>query len=409
MSKCKSIDEVMAEAYAAEGLAVEDILGVPDVVSSGNLALDYCLGIGGFPRGRSVELAGLSQSGKTTCAAMAAAQAQRQGLPVVYLDFEQSLDEPYLQALGVDTEDRKLFIPYPPSSLEQGMEAAHKAASTGSVGLIIFDSVAAMTPRSAVEDYNDSRTMAMDRARVLGNTISALNPILARTKTAAIFINHVRDVIETGPVRPGMPKRTTTPGGTSLKFYATIRCEFKVVKTFKHDRWDALTGKTVSEPHAVFSQVKVTKNKCAPPFRTAELYLEFGKGFNNTHAAMTALVGNGVVSQSGSYYYFPDSLYHPQMKSGNNKGPSIQGLQSVLDLAEFDPEWSRTLVGAALSVLDSSRGMEQVVAAEAVDEIGAESTDEESAGEEPSVEEPVAAPPAPVLSSGMRVRFVGDG
>lgn len=363
-----TLDEVMAGVYAEEGLEIEDILGTPAIIPTGILGLDYILGIGGWPRGRTVELSGLSQSGKTTVAATAAAQAQRMGLPVVYIDYEQSLDEPYLRELGVDVDDRKLFIPYPARSLEAGMAAAHKAAGTGKVGLIIHDSVAAMSPQKNVDESGDDRTMAMNRARILGGHLAPLNSILARTGTCAIYINHLRDVIETGPSRPGLPQRKTTPGGSALKFYASIRCEFAVVKTFKHDRYDALTGMMVTEPHAVFSRVRVTKNKLAAPYREACLYLRFGQGFNNTHTAMTVLVAHGIVKQSGAYYYFPTDLYHAQMKSGT-KGDSLQGLQSVMDLAEFDPEWASRLELAARNQLALVSGSEVVEAVEAVDEI----------------------------------------
>lgn len=427
-----TFDEIVEKAYEEAGLTEEDVLGDKGFIPSGNLALDFILGGQGFPRGRSVELYGLSQSGKTTTAAMIAVQAQRMGQRVFYLDFEQALDEPYLQALGVNTRDRKLFVPFPAGSLEHGAEVATQVARTGEVGLIVFDSVAAMTPRSSAEDDKDSRTLAMERARLLGNLLSKLNPILARTGTCAVFINHIRDVIETGPTRPGMPKRTTTPGGTALKFYSSVRVKFTVVKTLKADRVDPLTGEKISDAHSVLSRAEVTKNKLAAPYQSAELYLELGRGFNNTYSAMQVLVGNKIVKKSGAFYFFPDDLYHPNMSQGA-KGPSMQGMQSVLDLAETFPNWSGALVARAVAALPSEKvtvslpGGKTVVGERAVkseftrtnvpdiepgavtDEAPATTDDEdlidsdESLGVEPP---PIEVQlPAPVTSNGQTIRF----
>lgn len=349
-----TLDDILEKAYAEAGIDESDVLSVKGYIPSGNLALDYILGGQGFPLGRSVELFGLSQAGKTTAAAMAAAQAQRLGMRVLYLDFEQALDEPYLNALGVNTRDRRLFVPFPAGSLEHGAEVATQAARTGEVGLIVIDSVAAMTPRSSAEEDKDSRTLAMERARLLGNLLAKLNPILARTGTCAIFINHIRDVIETGPVRPGMPKRTTTPGGTALKFYSSVRVQFTVVKKWKAERVDPLTGEKITDAHAVTSKAEVTKNKLAPPYQSAELYLELGKGFSQPWSAMQVLVGNKVVKKAGAYFQFPQDLYHVNMTTGA-KGPSLQGLQSVLDLAETFPEWGAQLVARAVAALPSEK------------------------------------------------------
>jgi recombination protein RecA len=403
-----TLDDILEEAFAETGLAEEDVFADKGYISSGNFALDYKLGGQGFPRGRSVELYGLSQSGKTTTAAQIAACAQAQGLRVFYLDFEQALDEPYLNALGVDTRDRRLFVPFPASSLEHGAEVATRVARTGEVGLIVFDSVAAMTPKSSVEEDKDSRTLAMERARLMGNLLSKLNPICARTGTCAVFINHLRDVIETGPTRPGMPKRTTTPGGTALKFYASVRVQFTVVKKLKAERVDGLSGEKVQDAHSVLVRAEVTKNKLAAPYQAAELYLELGRGFNSAWSAMQALVGNKVVKKSGAYFYFPDDLYHPSMTQGA-KRPSVQGLQAVLDLAAGFPEWEKMLVARAVAALPR----EQVVVSKPVVDLGSVDQPEDSpvADEvtaEDTLKDPeIDLPPAPVhAGNGQTIRFV---
>lgn len=377
----------MRGAYEEEGLSYEDVISDKGFIPTGNLALDFVLG-GGIARGRIAELYGLSQSGKTTTAAQCAAQAMKMGLPVLYVDFEQALDKLYLRSLGVDVDNRELFLPYPAASLEQGMSVASQAIRTGKLGLAIFDSVAAMAPRKLVEEDGESRTTAMERARLLQNELSKMISFLSKTGTAAIFINHERDVIETGPTRPGMPKRTTTPGGSGLKFYSSQRVQFKIVKQFKGERKDPLTGEKINETHSVMSQALVTKNKVGKPMQAAQLYLVLGQGFSNAHAAMMVLEANKVVRKSGAFWYFPDDLYHPQMKSGD-KGAQLQGLGAVLALADFDPEWAEKLANRARVELKLDiKDLQPVL----VD-------DPEGEGHEPDVaEEPVDPEDAPVTA-----------
>ncbi len=345
-----SLDDILAKAYEDEGLSREDIVSHKGYISTGNLALDFILG-GGLARGRIIELYGLSQSGKTTAASQAAAQCLAKGERVLYVDFEQALDTQYLHTLGVDVND-PLFLPYPAASLEQGMHTASQLIRTGDIAMAVFDSVAAMTPRKIVEEDSESRTTAMERARLLGNELSKLNPICARTGTAAVFINHERDVIETSPVRPGMPKRTTTPGGSGLKYYSSQRVQFKIVKQLRGERVDPLSGEKISEVHSVMSQATVTKNKLTRPMQVAQLYLVLGQGFSDPHAAMKVLEAAKVVTKGGAYFYFPEDLYHPNMKSGNEKGPSFQGLGTILEIAAFDPEWCSKLVSRARGLLN---------------------------------------------------------
>jgi RecA/RadA recombinase len=316
------------------------------------------------------------------------------GLPVLYLDFEQALDKPYMNQLGVNTEDRSLFHPYPAASLQQGMAVASKAARTGDIGCIIFDSVPAMTLQKLLEEDGESRTSAMERARILSNELGKLNPILARTRTAAIFINHERDVIDMAPARPGMPKRTTTPGGTALKYYSSQRVAFKLIKTFKGERIDPLTGEKINEAHSMMSQATVTKNKLAPPMQVAALYLVLGRGFNEAHAAMGVLVASKVVKKTSSFYYFPEDLYHPQMKTGD-KGAQLQGLQSILDLADFDLEWGRKLRDRAWEILKPTAADPTVTRKQVDDpETGGTAPEPDPVVAEVPVEtpEPVAAP-----------------
>lgn len=350
MAKEVTLTSLMEEAYSTAGLTFEDVIGHKGYISTGNVALDWILS-GGIPRGRTTELYGPSQSGKTTTAVMAAAQCQRMGLPVLYLDYEQALDTDYLRALGVDVDDRKLFLPFGPESLEEGADLATRAINTGKLGLVIVDSVAAMTPGKIIADDGESRTTGMERARLLTNMLNKMNPSLARTGTAAIFINHERVEVSTGP-RPGhLPPAKTTVGGTALKYYASTRVRFQQTKKFKATAVNPLTGAKEDIVHSVISKAEVTKNKTGTPFGTAELYLVLGRGYSNPHAAMNILVGAGTVKKpNASSYTFPEELYNPSM-SADGSGGKITGLNNVLALAEGDEEWGTKLVKAAEAVL----------------------------------------------------------
>lgn len=344
-----AVDKILASAFESAGFAEDDIFESKGFIPTGNLAFDYVLGGSGLPRGRTAEFYGLSQSAKTSAACTIATEAQRMGLLVCYFDYEQALDERYLNAMGVKTRDKSLFRAFPAGSLEAGCDVAVDLARTGEVGLMVFDSVPAMVPRSSAEDDKDSRTLAMERARLLGNFLSKLNPILARTGSTVIFINHIRDVIETGPTRPGMPKRTTTPGGSALKFYSSVRVKFGVVKQFNSEQADPLTGGVIKVAHSILTKVEVTKNKVAAPFKSAELYVELGRGFSNAYSAIQVLIGNGVVRKNGSFFVFPEDLYHPSMTQGT-KGPTVQGMNNILNLAS-DPEWLDRLSRRAVASL----------------------------------------------------------
>lgn len=346
-----TLASIMEAAYKEEGLTYDDVVGHKGYLTTGNIALDYILG-GGVPRGRTTEFSGPSQSGKTTAAAMTAAACQRADRAVLYLDFEQALDTDYLQTLGIDTTDRKLFLPYPAASLEAGSDVATRAIQTGQLGCVIFDSVAAMTPKKIIEEDGESRTTGMERARLLTNLLNKMNPMLARSGAASIFINHERTEVNTTGGRPGMPPVKTTVGGTALKYYSSTRVRFGQWKTFKGDRIDPLTGEKISEPHSILTKAKVTKNKTGTPFGEADLYLELGKGFSNPYAAIQVLVGAKIVRKAtGGMFYFPEDLFNGDYMRRGDKGPTLQGIATILDVAGMSPEWSDRLVARAREVL----------------------------------------------------------
>lgn len=349
----KSLEQVLADVRKKSGLSIGPMVVVDkvDALSTGNLAIDYITGVGGMPRGRSIELYGLSGSGKTTCAITCAALAQQQGLKILYLDYEQSLDEVYASALKLDTEDGSFFLAQP-DTLEQGAEGAIAAVATGDIGLVVFDSVAGMLPASAIEGTLDNRMAAAERGRLMGRLLTRLNPILARTNTCAIFINHLMEVIETGPTRPGMAKRTTTPGGKALKFYSSMRIEFTQVGQVKANRLDPLTGEEVSEQVATKTKVKVTKSKVSTPYRSCVALARVGTGFDNTWSALQVLTGNNVVKTSTGYHYFPADLAVPDSMSEHaTKGPYVHGESAVLALAKHNPEFRAKLISKAYRVL----------------------------------------------------------
>lgn len=283
-----------------------------DVISSGNIAIDMALGVGGFPRGRIAEVFGPESSGKTTLCLHYAAEVQKAGGVVAFIDAEHALDPKYARQLGVNTDE--LLISQPDYG-EQALDIVDKLVASGGVTLIIVDSVAALTPKSEIDgEMGDSnvgkhaRMMSQALRKITGNTNT--------TKTTVVFTNQIREKIG---VLFGSPE--TTPGGRALKFYSTIRIDIRRLANDKKD--GDVVGNGV--------KVKIIKNKVAPPFREVELDLLYGEGFSNERAMLTLGVDFGVVIKKGAYYYDTD---------GEAYG---QGLANAGDELKSDPERSELL------------------------------------------------------------------
>jgi recombination protein RecA len=255
-------------------------------ISTGSILLDAALGVGGYPRGRVVEIYGPEASGKTTLALHAIAEAQKQGGIAAFIDAEHALDPQYSRALGVNTDE--LWVSQPDNG-EQALEIVESLIRSGAVDIIVVDSVAALTPRAEIEgDMGDSH-MGL-QARLMSQALRKLTAIISKTKTCLIFINQIRMKIG---VMFGNPETTT--GGNALKFYSSIRLEVRKIETISEGTEKAIGNKV---------RVKVVKNKVAPPFKRVEMEIIFGQGISASGSLLDAAVAHSIIAKSGSWYSY---------------------------------------------------------------------------------------------------------
>ncbi|MET8046623.1 MULTISPECIES: recombinase RecA [unclassified Streptosporangium] len=256
-----------------------------EVVPTGSIALDVALGIGGFPRGRIVEVYGPESSGKTTIALHAVANAQRGGGIAAFIDAEHALDPEYAQKLGVDTD--ALLVSQPDTG-EQALEIADMLIRSGAVDLLVIDSVAALVPKAEIEGEMGDSHVGL-QARLMSQALRKVAGALNNTGTTAIFINQLREKIG---VMFGSPETTT--GGKALKFYASVRLDIRRIETLK-DGTEAVGNRT---------RVKVVKNKMAPPFRVADFDILYGVGISREGGLIDMGVEHGFVRKSGAWYTY---------------------------------------------------------------------------------------------------------
>ena len=259
-----------------------------EVIPTGSINLDRALGLGGFPRGRVVEVYGAESSGKTTVALHAIAEAQKMGGIAAFIDAEHALDPKYAKALGVDVDE--LLISQPDYG-EQALEIADMLVRSGAVDIIVIDSVAALVPKVEIDGEMSDQQMGL-QARLMSKALRKLTANLNKSKTTMVFINQIREKI--GGF--GFGPQTTTTGGRALKFYSSVRIEIKRVGSVKQGE-DVLGNET---------KVKVTKNKIAPPFKEASFQIMYGKGISRVGEILDLGIENDIVAKSGAWFSYGD-------------------------------------------------------------------------------------------------------
>jgi recombination protein RecA len=348
MEKNKALDAAMAQIERAFGKGSIMRMGSKgtgeaiDVISSGSLGLDLALGIGGLPRGRVIEIYGPESSGKTTLALHAIAEAQKRGGTCAFIDAEHALDPTYARKLGVDVDN--LLISQPDTG-EQGLEIADTLVRSGSIDVLVIDSVAALVPRAELEGEMGDTHVGL-HARLMSQALRKITGSVSRSNTMLIFLNQIR--LKIG-VMFGNPETTT--GGNALKFYASIRMEIRRTGSIK-DR-EEVTGN--------HTRVKVVKNKLAPPFRQVEFDIMFGEGISKMGELVDLGVKANVVEKSGAWFSY-DSVRIGQGRE--NAKQYLKENPKMADAIEKKIRDQSATISEALMVADTGEGDSESEAAD---------------------------------------------
>ncbi len=305
--RLKVLNRTLAEIERAYGkgsvMKLGDRMSSADgieVISTGSIALDSALGVGGLPKGRVVEIYGPESSGKTTLALHAVAQAQKKGGLAAYIDAEHALDPEYARKLGVDIEN--LFISQPDSG-EQALEIADQLVRSGALDIIVVDSVAALVPKAEIDGEMGDSHVGL-QARLMSQALRKMTATIAKTNTCVIFINQIRMKIG---VMFGSPETTT--GGNALKFYASVRLDVRSIQSIKGSTGDPLVAAKDEDASVIGkkTKVKVVKNKVAPPLKIATFDIMYGEGISRTSELVELGTQLEIIQKSGSWYSYKDS------------------------------------------------------------------------------------------------------
>ena len=316
-NKRKALEQVLSQIEKQYGKGAIMKLGEDsqdmniEIIPTGCLALDVALGVGGVPRGRIIEIYGPESSGKTTVALHIIAQTQKLGGIAAFIDAEHALDPTYAANLGVDLDN--VYVSQPDTG-EQALDITDSLVRSGAVDLIVTDSVAALTPKAEIEgDMGDSHVGL--QARLMSQALRKLTAITNRSKTCVVFINQLREKVG---VMFGNPE--TTPGGKALKFYSSVRLDIRKADALK-DSEGVIGNRT---------KAKVVKNKLAPPFKTAEFDIIYGKGISQAGCLLEIGVEKGIIEKSGSWFSYQGEKF-------------AQGKEKARDYVNSNPEFAATL------------------------------------------------------------------
>jgi len=316
-SKKKALEITFAQIDKQYGNGAVMLLGKApntnvEVISTGSILIDQAVGIGGFPKGRIIEVFGPESSGKTTLALHVIAQAQKKGGICAFIDAEHALDAAHATSLGININD--LIISQPDYG-EQALDIAEMLIRSGAVDIIVIDSVAALVPKAELEGEMGDTHVGL-QARLMSQALRKLAPVVHKSKTVLVFINQIRQTIGGMPFAP----KEVTTGGIALKFYSSLRVEVRRVASLK--KGDAHIGNRVA--------VKIVKNKMAPPFKRVELDLIFGEGISHELDILDAALFCGVIEQSGSWFSYGDKKI-------------AQGREQALQLLKDKPELTEVI------------------------------------------------------------------
>ncbi len=303
-----------------------------DAISTGSIMIDYALGIDGIPRGRITEIYGPEASGKTTLALQVIAEAQKKGGYAAFIDAEHAFDPRYAKALGINTDE--LLVSQPDSG-EQALEITETLIRSGALDVVVIDSVAALVPRAEIEGEMGDSHMGL-QARLMSQALRKITGVVNKTRTAVIFINQVREKIG---VMFGNPETTT--GGRALKFYASVRIDIRRIGSIKVG--DEVLGNR--------TKAKIAKNKLAPPFKTVEFNIMYGKGISKVSEVLDLAVEYDIIEKRGSWYRY-------------NGEPIGQGLESAIQFLTEDPDLQSSIENQVRVKLNPELAEEQEAKAE---------------------------------------------